>query len=255
MEVHAIYMMGGRGSDSAIQKALVDAGCEVHSTHNIPETLMTLQARANSVDASKQTGILLVAEIQFGAIPLLTLLRENGIPLPPTLLFDHEGNNIQAAVKAMQLGVQEYLLASEPVNQRELRPRVLIAGVMNGTPGRPHPPTSVPALMKAPASNGTRIVNGDFRWDRETHVIYVDGAYVCLSPIEARLFDLLLAKRYRMVSMQELIGDALGKPGLDIDNGVKLLRPHMMRLRNKLEEQPQLAHRIINVRGNGYMLI
>jgi DNA-binding response OmpR family regulator len=36
---------------------------------------------------------------------------------------------------------------------------------------------------------------------------------------------------------------------------VRLLRPHLVRLRNKLEKYPDLAHRIINVRGNGYMMI
>ena len=42
---------------------------------------------------------------------------------------------------------------------------------------------------------------------------------------------------------------------LCLEEGVRLLRPHLVRLRNKLEKYPDLAHRIINVRGNGYMMI
>jgi DNA-binding response OmpR family regulator len=36
---------------------------------------------------------------------------------------------------------------------------------------------------------------------------------------------------------------------------VKQLRPHIVRLRRKLERYPVLSNRILNMRGAGYMFI
>jgi DNA-binding response OmpR family regulator len=47
----------------------------------------------------------------------------------------------------------------------------------------------------------------------------------------------------------------LKRVGGDLEEGIKLLRPHIMRLRNKLERHPKLAHRVVNVRSNGYMFV
>src|SRR5512140_334837 len=105
MTAQTIYMMNGRGADPAILKGLVEAGCEVRDTHSVAETLNSLR---NAESQAGSRNILLVAEVQAGAIPLLTLLREAGATLPPTLLFDQEGNSIQAAIKALTLGVQDY---------------------------------------------------------------------------------------------------------------------------------------------------
>jgi DNA-binding response OmpR family regulator len=55
--------------------------------------------------------------------------------------------------------------------------------------------------------------------------------------------------------MKDLIAKALLKPNMSTDQGIKLLRPHVVRLRNKLDSYPALAHRIVNMRGNGYMFV
>jgi DNA-binding response OmpR family regulator len=86
-------------------------------------------------------------------------------------------------------------------------------------------------------------------------VIYVQDKYIRLSPVEGRVFDLLLSRRNHTVTMNELISHGLRHEDSNVEEGIKLLRPHMMRLRNKLERYPGLAHRIVNVRGNGYMFI
>lgn len=258
MVAETIYMMNGRGPDHAILKGLAEAGCEIRSTHGVAETMNALRAIASSPNVhSGQADLMLIAEVQAGAIPLLTLLRENGMSLPPTLLFDQDGTNIQAVIKALQLGVQDYVLASEPAAQRELRARILaerlctratrtVSNIKRSMPAMSAPPASMPPASAA---------SGEFQWDPEACVIYVDDKYVRLSPVEGRVFDLLLSRRTRTVSMEELIAHGLSKPCDDLESGIKLLRPHMMRLRNKLERHPNLAHRIVNVRGTGYMFI
>ena len=270
MVAETIYMMNGRGPDPAIVKGLTEAGCQVHSTHGVVETLNMIRAKVSPAGAPS-TSVMLVAEVQAGAIPLLTLLQENGMLLPPTLLVDHDGNNIQAVIKALQLGVQDYVLASEPAPQRELRARVLAerlstqaetwprsgpkSALTASTTAATAPVASVTFAQTTTAYAPVAVKTTDFQWDSESHVIYVGDKYVRLSPVEGRVFDMLVAKHNRTVSMEELIGDALKKPNTDLDSGIKLLRPHMMRLRNKLQRHPRLAHRIVNVRGTGYMFV
>jgi DNA-binding response OmpR family regulator len=261
MTAQTIYMMNGRGADPAILKGLIEAGCEVRDTHSVAETLNSLR---NAQSHAGARNVLLVAEVQAGAIPLLTLLRETGATLPPTLLFDQEGNSIQAAIKALTLGVQDYVLATEPALQRELRARVLAERMMARDGMQPlkaaQTATMVtPPLPIAPPASTTHTVEAspaaDFQWDPEALVIYIQDRYIRLSPVEGRVFDLLLTRRNQTVTMEELILHGLKREEGDPDLGIKLLRPHMMRLRNKLERHPRLAHRIINVRGNGYMFI
>ncbi len=105
------------------------------------------------------------------------------------------------------------------------------------------------------AATSTLITMPGFHWDPAIHVIYVGNGYLRLSPVEGRMFDLLLTRRNRTVLLEELIAAAFNRPDMDVNQGVKLLRPHMMRLRNKLEQFPELSHRIINLRGSGYMFI
>jgi len=254
MAAQTIYMMNGHGADPAILKGLMEAGCEIRDTHSVAETLNSLRL-AGSHPGSRN--LMLVAEVQAGAIPLLTLLRETGVTLPPTLLFDQDGSSIQSAIKALTLGVQDYILASEPAIQRDLRARVFAERSQSRNSYTANQPTTVldRVVLPTAASSADESVGADFQWDPEANVIYVQDKYIRLSPVEGRVFDLLLSRRNHTVSMNELISHGLHRDDNNVDEGIKLLRPHMMRLRNKLERYPGLAHRIVNVRGNGYMFI
>ncbi len=260
MSAQIIYMTNGHGVDPAILKGLVEAGCEVRDTHSVAETFSSLR---NTTTHAGSPNCMLVAEVQAGAIPLLTLLHETGVILPPTLLFDQDGNNLQPAIKALQLGVKDYVLASEPALQRELRARVLAERMATAqrqnakqadAPYEP-PFAPIPTTISTAPANEKPNTDVEFQWDLESHVIYIQNTYVRLSPVEGRIFDLLLTRHNRAVSAQELLEVGLKKTDGDLEEGIKLLRPHIMRLRNKLERHSRLAHRVVNVRGNGYMFV
>jgi DNA-binding response OmpR family regulator len=85
--------------------------------------------------------------------------------------------------------------------------------------------------------------------------LHLGDSYVRLSPIEGRIFDLLLTNHNRTVPMEELVRHVLTNPNVDVESGVKQLRPHIVRLRRKLERYPVLSNRILNMRGAGYMFI
>jgi DNA-binding response OmpR family regulator len=245
----AVYFVADGPPDPAIQKGITGAGCRIQRTRSIPETIDALKDGA--VRDTSYPPALLVAEVQSGAIPLLALLQEQRIGAPPVILLDREGRDIHTVIRALKFDAADYLLADEPELQREIRARIIaeramLAQLPAGSP--------VAAAEATPAGPTWKTFPG-FRWDPALHVVYVNGAYIRLSPVEGRLFDLLASRRNRTVPMPELIAAALGSNGIDTRQGARLLRPHMMRLRNKLLQHPELAHRIVNMRGSGYMFV
>jgi len=280
--MYAVYHSTRPAPDPAIERGLTAAGFQLQHTKTIAATLDAIKTHlAHRVD-----GLVLAAEVQSGAIPLLMLLEEQMLDVPPSLLLDLTGEDIRMPVQALQYDVEEYLLASDPELHREARARVLAERViMHQLPPSNSPSASsfaLPMPMAVPAtalngyahaytngnghSNGLHIdaaqleatgntANADLAWDPVAHVIHSGEIQLRLSPIQARIFDRLWTHRNATVTMKELVAAVLLKSDIDVDEGVRLLRPHLVRLRSKLESCPDLAHRIINVRGNGYMMI
>ena len=260
--MNAVYLSIRSSPDPAIERALGAAGFQIQHTKTITATLEIVKSH----NAYPADGLLLVAEVQSGAIPLLMLLEEQTLDVPPTLLLDLVGDDIRLPVQALQYDVEEYLLASDPDIQREARARVLAERVIMN-----HHPMTANVRSAIPVLNGYAPVhlngNGhfahheaaesisDLEWDPVAHVIHTGATQLRLSPIQARIFDRLWTHRNSTVTMKELVTAVLLRTDMDVEEGVRLLRPHLVRLRSKLESCPELARRIINVRGNGYMMI
>ncbi len=237
----AIYMTNGEGPDEAILQGLRGAGCEVTQTHGIAQTLEVIRSLPEGEVP------LLVAEVQSGAMPLLALLRERSAEMPPTLLLDRVGNDIYVPIKALEFGVRAYVLSSQPAIEREITAQLAAQRALAHA--------SVELRREAsPASATSGELGDDFDWDPVAHVIRVAGKYIHLSPIEGRIFDLLLKNQGHTVTLQDFIQHALKKQDVNQKTAIEQLRPHMMRLRRKLVVHPPLAERIVNTRGSGYMM-
>lgn len=274
--MYAVYHSTRPAPDPAIERGLTAAGFQLQHTKTIAATLDAIKTHL----AHRADGLILAAEVQSGAIPLLMLLEEQMLDVPSSLLLDLTGEDIRMPVQALQYDVEEYLLASDPDLHREARARVLAERViMNQLPAsNPASVFAFPKPMAVPTTalsglahafvngNGlhaestaqleaTGSPNPDLAWDPVAHVIHSGEVQLRLSPIQARIFDRLWTHRNATVTMKELVAAVLLKSDIDVDEGVRLLRPHLVRLRSKLESCPDLAHRIINVRGNGYMMI
>ena len=254
--MHAIYLTTHTNADYAIERGITAAGYVLHQVRSIPDAVEAIKTLHAKPETAKW--LLLVAEVQSGAIPLLMILREQSIEILPTLLLDQLGDDIRVPVQALQFDVEDYVLASDPDIQRESRARVLAERVIMDVQQAEVKLLRVTATVREPDYMGARsstTAGANFSWDPVAHIILVGDAQLRLSPIQARIFDRLWTRRNNTVTMKELIDTVLMKPNMRVEEGVRLLRPHLVRLRNKLEKYPDLAHRIINVRGNGYMMI
>ena len=249
----AVYMTNGDGPDEAILQGLRGAGCEVTETHTIAQTLEVIRS------LSEDELPLLVAEVQSGAMPLLALLRERSPQMPPTLLLDRSGNDIYAPIKALEFGVKAYVLASQPPIEREITAQLAAERATTGSTVESREAPPAPVALSRPAVMAVGGVSADlgdgFDWDPVAHVIRVAGKYIHLSPIEGRIFDLLLKNHGRTVTLHDFMQMALRNPNVSEKTALEQLRPHMMRLRRKLMVYPALAERIVNTRGSGYMMM
>jgi DNA-binding response OmpR family regulator len=256
----AIYLTDSENLDAALEKGVTEAGCRIDCAHSVSEVIHWLRLRgvipasglkaaypshSSALNTNGNT-IILVASVKGGAIPLLTLLREQGYEPPPTLIFDEDGNDVHTIVRALQLGAREYVLASDPELQRALSARLLVERVSADHIEQQATLDSIPA--KPAQSEG-------FEWDPIGRVIHIGDEYVRLSSVEGRIFDMLYQNRNHTVQVSELVPYVLLHQDLEISIGARRLRPHIMRLRRKLEQYPILEMRIVNMRGTGYMLI
>jgi DNA-binding response OmpR family regulator len=137
----AIYLINEPPLDSAILNGLHAAKCEVLQVQSIAEALQQIR-----VAEADKAPVILICELDAGAIPLLALLRDNlnmvSLPpardaqngnhtydiaraLPPTMIYDRGGHDITSVIQAFHYGARDYVLASAPEPERELAARLL----------------------------------------------------------------------------------------------------------------------------------
>lgn len=245
--------VSGSRPDAALEQGLTEGGCVVSVAQSVTEALHLLRS-LDGHNGDSLPVVILVASVRAGAIPFLTLLREKAMPMPMTLVYDEDGNDMHTIIRALQLGVREYILASAPEMQRRLEARLVAERA--GTMPQPAREKMIPAAL-APFSQHAppqQTVPTNVRWDAIGRVIRCDEQYVRLSSVEGRIFDVLLNNRSRTVAVADLVSNVLMLSGIDVTVGARRLRPHVMRLRRKLDQYPGFGMRIVNMRGAGYML-
>jgi DNA-binding response OmpR family regulator len=264
----AIYFTTSK-PDEAIVRGLATSGCSVQMTNTIADTHAALQnvgAKLRALRALRKRRFydsstpILVADIQSGALALLDILQEQKIELPPTMLIDHAGNDIQVPLRALQHGVKDYLLPEDDAAAREHRARALVEQTLAlTTKPRPISPVVVRnGVMPSPrpAYLSSLAPVDKLQWDPVSLTIQInDEDFLRLSPMEGRTFDLLYSRRGNTVSIEELITTTLTEKDNSPDKNIQLLRTHLARLRRRLADHPRFGYRIENMRGTGYQLI
>ncbi len=171
-------------------------------------------------------------------------LREDGADVPIIVV---SGERSEAAkVRALDLGADDYL--EKPFGKQELlariraamrrAPRAAAGGIAGevgvpGWPGRPAAPLAFDDLLLEPGRHEARVAD----------------VPLVLTPIEYRLLEALVVAQGQLVGHAGLL--AAGWPG-ERDPDPLWLKPHLARLRRKLDEDsgPALA----SVRAVGWCL-
>jgi DNA-binding response OmpR family regulator len=153
---------------------------------------------------------------------------------------------VESAVEAVRSHAVDYLL--KPVSNRELA--AAVARALQQRPKREQP--------QMPATSEQFIEVGSVTLDRKRQVAIISGGdeaagfSVDLTGSEAALLACLMQQPGVAIPCHQLARDALDY-GLNDEEASAIVRPHISRLRKKIEPDPNQPRLILTVRGKRYL--
>ncbi len=93
---------------------------------------------------------------------------------------------------------------------------------------------------------------GGLRVDLARKDVTVEGRHIALTPTEFGILAVLSQQPGRVLSSVEILRQVHGYEA-DASEAQDIVKVHISRLRQKLEEDPQSPRMIVNVRGQGYI--
>jgi len=107
-----------------------------------------------------------------------------------------------------------------------------------------------PTLSTADTRSTPLLRHGDLAIDRDRHEVRRGDALIDLTRVEFRLLSAILAADGRVLSREQLLDAVYGDEGSEILD--RTIDVHIRRLRDKLDDDPDLPRYVQTVRGVGY---
>jgi two-component system alkaline phosphatase synthesis response regulator PhoP len=158
-----------------------------------------------------------------------TIRNESDVPI---IMLTAKSTD-QDKLIGLSLGADDYV--TKPFSPRELAARVRT--VLRRLPGERIP---------------EKIEHGELSLDFLKHEAFLAGKPLNLTPVEFKLLGVLAKEPGRVFSRGELIEKALG---YEFDGFDRTIDVHILKLRRKLEPDPQQPRYIKTVYGAGYKLL
>ncbi len=150
----------------------------------------------------------------------------------PILMLTARGDEMDRIV-GLELGADDYL--PKPFNPRELLARLRAILRRRSVAGAPR--TSVWRF-------------GRLEIDRDSRTVRVDGEERSLTSYQFELLSVLATNAGRVMSREALMDRVRGE---DLEAFDRSIDVHISRIRAAIEDDPKHPHRIITVRGAGYV--
>ena len=166
-------------------------------------------------------------------IQLCCIIRADPSMKDIPIIFLSARGEVEDRIKGLEAGAEDYL--SKPFNTNELLLRVSKMLSRSGS-------------LKEPARQ-SRIEIAGVVIDEDLHQLTVDGKNVILTATEFRLLKLLMERKGRVQTRDNLLVNVWH---YDVDIETRTVDTHVRRLREKLG---QYAHMIETVRGVGYRAV
>ena len=159
--------------------------------------------------------------------------REKGVATP-VIFLTAKGEEIDK-VLGLELGADDYI--TKPFGVRELLART--KAVLRRTEGSASGPVE-------------KLTLGPFEIDFKTYTASRDGKVLPMTPKEFELLKFLWQHRNQVVSRDQVLTNVWG---YDETISTRTIDNFILRLRQKIEENPAKPKRIITIHGLGYKLI
>lgn len=225
---------------------------------------------AEALERLNRPGVdLMLLDLQLGdldGVQVMRAAREHWPELQVMMLTAH--GSLPSAIAAVRHGAADYLLKPLPVEA--LRERVAtVLAERRAVQAQVEQLRSVythlqsvltsagllqEAAVGAPAGSAPPSVvyeAGPLRMDVRRHIVAMRGVAVEVTPSEFAILQELLGQPGNVVPCLRLT-QAIQTPAVDEEEARQLIRPHIVRLRRKLEIDPQQPRHLLSVRGVGY---
>ena len=283
MSSQVLFLFDGVEPDTVIVQHLHSRGLQIQTTQTLARAMQLIHASRLTSTAQHTSGEsstnpeealfhIILAEVTAGGISLAEYALEQYMLLslrPVIVLLDTQGD-ISAARRAIRLGIDAYLLASEsPDIRHQLLEQAIdqAAELLSLSMPQRIEPRVYPVEEHTPRHTMLMpAVNHAYTHALAQRAVMTASAFAGihmgvfsapvarLSTIENAIIDCLSHQVGIPVSARAIVNKVMGRD-LDEDKAASLLRPHISRLRSKLEPLPQMPQHLLTVRGKGYMVV
>ncbi|WP_129628919.1 response regulator transcription factor [Candidatus Oscillochloris fontis] len=239
--------------------ALAQAGYRVQRARNSSEALELLEHPGAD---------LMLLDLQLGdddGVEVMRIARSKWPHLPIVILTAH--GSMSSAIEAVRLEAADYLL--KPIGIEALRTRVAAVIERYRSNQQRHERIrsmyqqlqeivkdegmemgSEPMLTNN-HNHGSSLRVGDLSIDIQQHTVRMRGQTVEVTPTEFAILHTLARQPGMVIPCVQII-QAFQNVQMEEDEARTVIRPHIVRLRRKLEPNPQRPIYIQSVRGVGY---
>ncbi len=174
-----------------------------------------------------------------------------GLPsCPPIVVLDRDPT-VERVVAALRIGVVDYLSLSD--GEGEIVDRLTTHLTKAQVVARTAPARQESAPRGKEPSNGAPSRLTGLELNTARRMLIIEDVPILLSSIELSLIELLIRRAPSLVTYEEMARVAFPTT-TNVEHALRLLRPHIARLRRKFESVHNTRWRIANFRGQGYVL-
>jgi len=235
-----LLVVGAGEASNRLAALVAEQGYRAH-------TVSSMRDAVSAVVNSQADAVLL--DLASGQVMLDLADTLMGLPFcPPVVVLDSEPD-LKRVIAALRIGVSDYLFVSD--GEQELVSR-LVMHIEKGRAAAEAARQREEGGVLRPSANGARSATG-LELNAARRVLLVEDVPILLSAIELSLVETLIQNASQLVTYDELMQAAF--PAItDKEHALRLLRPHIARLRRKFESVPNARWRIANFRSQGYIL-
>ncbi|MCR5754719.1 MAG: response regulator transcription factor [Acetatifactor sp.] len=155
----------------------------------------------------------------------------------PLIIFSQK-DDLMTKITALDIGADEFVCSGISILELQAR----ISALLRRTYQLPGPQVSEKPIYTV----------RELKLNDESKKTYVDGKEKKLTPIEYRILKLLITKKGRPVSSEEIYKTIWKMNAVNTENVIAV---HMRHIRKKIEAQPDNPSYLKVVRGMGYMIV
>lgn len=173
-----------------------------------------------------------------------------GLPVCPPIVVLDSAPTIERVVDALRIGVTDYLSTAD--GEIEILDR--LTSQLAKAQAALIKPAAAAARRELPTrKEGAVGALPGLDLNSARRMLVIEDVPILLSSIELNLIEALIQRAPNLVTYEEMARIAFPNTQ-EVEHALRLLRPHIARLRRKFESVHNTRWRISNFRGQGYVL-